>query len=284
MSRVKRAVKAMLMTVGVSGCSGLDLLDAVTPTAGYAVDTDIPYGDAARQRLDVYRPAQPTGSAPVGSAPVVVFFYGGNWETGRREDYRFVGQSFASQGFLAVVPDYRLYPEVRYPAFVEDGAAAVAWVHENIARFGGDPRRIFLVGHSAGAHMAVMLAVNPAFLGAERTALRGVVGIAGPYDFVPSGRNRDILSADAGGPSSMPIDYVDGSAPPLLLLTGDDDKTVNPGNSTRLAARARQRGAKVRVVTYPNVGHERIVAALAAPFAWLLPVRKEIAAFVADPR
>jgi acetyl esterase/lipase len=279
MSRVKRAVKAMLMTVGVSGCSGLDLLDAVTPSGGYTADVDIPYGDGARQYLDVYRPAQASGSAPV-----VVFFYGGNWETGRREDYRFVGQSFASQGFVTVVPDYRLYPEVRYPAFVQDGAAAVAWVHENIARFGGDARRIVLAGHSAGAHMAIMLAVNPAFLGAERTALAGAVGIAGPYDFVPSGRNRDILDADGGGPSSMPIDYADGTAPPLLLLTGDDDKTVNPGNSTRLAARARKRGGKVRVVTYPNVGHERIVAVLATPFAWLLPVRKEIAAFVADPR
>ena len=277
MGRVKRAVKAMLMTVGVSGCSGLDLLDAVTPTGGYTVDADIPYGDGARQRLDVYRPAQPTGSAPV-----VVFFYGGNWESGRREDYRFVGQSFASQGFVAVVPDYRLYPEVRYPAFVQDGAAAVAWVHENIARFGGDPRRIVLAGHSAGAHMAVMLAVNPAFLGAERTALVGAVGIAGPYDFVPSGRNRDILDADGGGPSAMPIDYVDGAAAPLLLLTGDADTLVLPGNSTRLAERIRGHGGTVALVRYPDMGHTKIIAALASPLSWLGPVRQDVLAFLRE--
>lgn len=273
---VRRAVKAILMAIGVSGCSGLDFLDAVTPSGGYVAETDVPYGTDARQRLDVYRPAQP-GAGP---APVIVFFYGGNWETGKRQDYRFVGQAFASQGFVAVVPDYRLFPAVRYPAFVEDGAAATRWVIANAARLGGDPKRIFVAGHSAGAHTAIMLAVNPAFLGADRAALAGAIGLAGPYDFVPEGRNREILDADGGGPSAMPVDYVDGSAPPLLLMTGDDDTTVRPGNTERLAARIRARGGAVEVVTYPSVGHARIVAALATPFTWMLPVRKDIVGYI----
>jgi len=280
---LRRAVNGMLTTVGLSGCSGLDLLDMVVPGSGYVADTDLPYGDGPRRRLDVYRPAGAPAAAPL-SAPVIVFFYGGNWESGARRHYRFVGHSFASQGFVAVVPDYRLYPEVRYPAFVEDGAGAAAWVVRNIARFGGDPARIILVGHSAGAHTALMLALNPVFLGADRAAVVGAVGLAGPYDFKPSGRNRDILDADSGGPSAMPIDYVDGGGPPVLLLTGGADPTVSPGNSARLAARLRERGGRVRVIEYDGVGHEKIIAALAAPLTWLLPVRRDIAAFAIDPR
>jgi acetyl esterase/lipase len=278
---LRRAWQAILMAFGLSGCSALDVLDAVVPGSGYVADTDLPYGDGARHRLDVYRPL---AAAPGPAAPVIVFFYGGNWESGERRHYRFVGQGFANQGFVTVVPDYRLYPEVRYPAFVEDGAAAVAWVVRNIARFGGDPGRIILVGHSAGAHTALMLALNPAFLGADRTALAGAVGLAGPYDFEPRGRNRDILAADAGGPSSMPIDYVDGAGPPVLLLTGDADPTVSPANSARLAARIRARGGRVRVIEYAGVGHAKILAALAAPLTWLLPVRQDVAAFASDPQ
>jgi acetyl esterase/lipase len=279
---LRRAFKALLMTFGLSGCSGLDLLNAVVPGSGYVADTDLPYGDGPRRRLDIYRPAA-APAAPTG-APVIVFFYGGNWESGARRLYRFVGQGFASQGFVTVVPDYRLYPEVRYPGFVEDGAAAVVWVVRNIVRFGGDPRRIVLVGHSAGAHIALMLALNPAFLGTDRAAVAGAAGLAGPYDFNPSGRNRDILNADSGGPSSMPIDYVDGAGPPVLLLTGAADATFSPGNSTRLAARIRERGGPVRVIEYQGVGHEKILAALAAPLTWLLPVRQDVAAFANDPK
>jgi acetyl esterase/lipase len=262
--------------------TGLDVLDALVPRFGYAADRDIPYEpsrDSPRRRLDIYR-ATAANTAP---APVIVFFYGGNWESGQRRLYRFVGQGFARQGFVTVVPDYRLYPEVRYPGFVEDGGAAVAWVLRHIARFGGDPRRVVLVGHSAGAHIALMLALNPAFLGADRLALAGAVGLAGPYDFEPKGRNRAILDADGGGPSAMPIDYVDGSAPPALLITGDADTVVMPGNSERLAARIRARGGRVRLIAYPRVGHTKIIAALAAPLSWLLPVRRDVADFAINP-
>lgn len=259
--------------------SGLDVLDVLVSRGGYVAHTDLAYAAGPRHRLDAYRPAAAT--AP---APVIVFLYGGGWEIGTRRHYRFVGQSFARHGFVTVVPDYRLYPEVRYPGFVEDAAAAVAWTLRNIAHFGGDPARLIVAGHSAGAHTALMLALNPTFLGADRGALAGAVGIAGPYDFKPEGRNRDILAIDAGGPSSMPIDHVDGAAPPVLLLTGDADTVVNPGNSTRLAARIRDRGGAARLIEYRGVGHEKIIAALATPLSWLLPICRDIAAFAHDPR
>jgi acetyl esterase/lipase len=250
-------------------------LDALVPADGYRADLDLPYGAGPRRRLDVYRPA--LAAAP--PAPVLVFFYGGNWQTGARGRYRFVGQSFASRGCVTVVPDYRLFPEARYPGFVEDGAAAIAWVAASIARFGGDPRRIVAIGHSAGAHIALMLALNPAF-GLARGALAAAVGLAGPYDFEPRGRTREILVVDGGGPSAMPIAYADGAAAPVLLITGGADTTVRPGNSHRLAERVRAHGGSAELVVYPRVGHVRLVAALASPLAWLAPVRRDVLDFV----
>ena len=273
---MRRAIKAALMSVGLSGCSALDVLDTIVPAGGTVAATDLAYGTGPRQQLDVYRPVAPAARP----APVLVFFYGGNWQTGARRHYRFVAQALAARGIVTVVPDYRLYPETRYPGFVEDGAAAVAWTAANIARFGGDPRRIVVAGHSAGAHTALMLALNPAF-GVARGTLAGAVGLAGPYAFEPTGETRDILAVDRGGPSAMPIDYADGTAVPVLLITGDADTTVYPSNSERLAARIRARGGRADLVVYPGVGHIKIVAALASPLAWLAPVRRDVVDFVA---
>jgi len=266
-----------LATGGVAGPSGLDVLDALVPRGGYVAETDLPYGAGARHRLDVYRPA-----ASAGAAPVIVFFYGGGWESGARGHYRFVGQSFARRGFVTVVPDYRLFPEVRFPGFVDDGAAAVAWAARHAARYGGDPARIIVAGHSAGAHIALMLALNRAFLGDGRSALAGAVGLAGPYAFDPTGRVREILDVEAGGASPMPIDHADGDAPPVLLLTGDRDTTVSPLNSAKLARRIRERGGRAQLVEYPGAGHIKLIAALAAPLAWLLPVRRDMLRFAQD--
>jgi acetyl esterase/lipase len=257
-----------------SGGTGLVLLDAIVSRRGYVAHTDIAYGAGPRHRLDVYRP---TGTAA--RAPVIVFLYGGAWETGARRWYRFVGQGFARAGCVTVVPDYRLYPEVRYPGFVEDAAAAAAWVAAHIAEFGGDPARVHLMGHSAGAHIALMLALNRVFLGPD-VSVAGAIGLAGPYAFEPTGRTRAVLDSDGGGPSAMPVDYVDASAPRLLLMTGGADDTVSPGNSTRLAARVRERGGRADLVVYPRVGHSRLIAALATPLAWLVPVRRDVLHFV----
>jgi acetyl esterase/lipase len=168
-----------------TACTPLSAFNTFAPKdpAGGPAVRGLAYGTHARQKLDVY-PA--LGAA--GAAPVIVFFYGGGWDSGRRQDYAWAGRALAAQGFLTIVADYRLVPEVRFPAFLEDCAHAVRWAQTNAARLGGDPQRIVLVGHSAGAYNAVMLALDQRYLaaaGVDASAIRGVIGLAGPYDFYP---------------------------------------------------------------------------------------------------
>ncbi|MFY7958799.1 MAG: alpha/beta hydrolase [Elsteraceae bacterium] len=266
-----------LMTL-LSGCSALGAIDALTPDNGYRLRADVAYGDKPRQKLDVYRPEKPGGPAPV-----IVFFYGGGWRMGDRNDYRFVGQAFASDGYVVVTPDYRLYPDVRFPGFVEDGAAAVVWTQRNIAAEGGDPNRIILIGHSAGAHLVSMLHADRRFLddaGFRRPAdgssgLAATIGMAGPYNYTPQGWYRDILNATAAGRPVMPLPFVEGREPPLLLLHGESDSTVYVANTNALAEKTKEKGGKADVRLY-SLGHGPLVAALAQPLRWLGPVHDDI--------
>ena len=142
---------------------------------------DIAYALGPRHALDLYLPA-----ASAKPPPLVVFFYGGGWTEGTKDWYRFMGMSLTKRGVVVVVPDYRLSPEVRFPAFMEDAALAVAWARANVARFGGDPHWLFLMGPSAGAHMVTLLALDPEYLravGLSSHDMCGVIGMAGPYDF-----------------------------------------------------------------------------------------------------
>ena len=260
----------------LTGCSGLQVLNATSPSRGNVRTKDVAFGDQPRQKLDVYRPKK---AAP--GAKVIIFFYGGSWRSGHKADYRFVADALTSRGFMVVLPDYRLYPEVIFPAFVEDGAASVRWVHDHIAKFGGDPNQLYLMGHSAGAHLAAMLTLDARFLkavGLDRNAIRATAGLSGPYDFVPTESNRAVfgLRPDDATQTIQPIHYVDGQAPPMLLLQGLKDKTVEPGNAFRLAARIREAGGKVDCRAYPDRAHASVVVALAWPFRWLAPVLDDV--------
>lgn len=250
----------------LAACSPLSVLNASVPADGYTVETDIAFDDGERQRLDLYLPTDPKSDGTV-----VVFFYGGSWKRGDREDYRFMGEAFASQGYVTVIPDYRLYPDVRFPAFVEDGAEAVRWVHRSIALHGGNPDRIVLVGHSAGAHIAALLALDRRYLRnveVPATAIDGLIGLAGPYAFDPRRyrSTRPIFASAADPFDTRPINFVRPDAPPALLLHGQSDTVVRPSNSQSMALALQSSGVAVRYVPLPGTGHIRILLNFAAPF------------------
>jgi acetyl esterase/lipase len=244
---------------------------------------DQPYGHGPRQSLDIWVPENAEADDRL---PVVVFFYGGGWDSGERDSYGFAGRALAQQGFVVVIPDYRLVPKAHWPDFVEDSAAAVAWTHEHIAKLGGDPDRIALMGHSAGAYNAAMLALDPQWLRAAKSdpsIVRGVAGLAGPYDFLPlekGGRGDRAMGKVKPIERTQPIHFARGDAPPLWLATGDEDDTVRPRNSQNLAAAIEKAGGQVTLRIYPGMGHTGIVMALAAPFRSRGPVLEEATDFL----
>ena len=277
---ILRGLAAIVLLLVVAACSPVDLLNATVPDDGYTVREDIAYGDDPRHRLDLYVPDD-LGRP----APVVVFFYGGSWRKGDRGDYLFAAEALASRGLVTVVPDYRLYPDVIFPGFLSDGAIAVGWVSDRIAEYGGDPERIFLMGHSAGAYNAAMLALDPRYLaeaGVDRNVIRGMIGLSGPYDFLPLDTRvtRRVFGEAPDLPATQPISFVDDRAPPLLLLTGADDRTVRPRNSRSLASAANEAGGSAMVRIYQDVGHIGIVLALADGYRDGAPVLDDVAAFV----
>ncbi len=259
-----------------AACSPLGVLNGMAPKRLSA--RDIPYGSGPRRMLDVYVPDRADGRAPV-----VVFFYGGSWDSGTKSDYRFVGGALAARGFVTIIPDYRVYPEVRFPAFLDDCAAAFAWACAHAGDYGGEP--MFLMGHSAGAYNAAMLALDPSYLaraGASRP-LAGTVGIAGPYDFLPVGTAelKAIFGQPPTPPNTQPINHVSGHNAPMLLLAGASDTTVLPRNTRRLAARIRAAGGPVQSRIYPGIDHREIIGAMGTPFRFLAPTFRDSTEFIA---
>ena len=264
----------------LAACSPVKILNALAPKAGIAETRDVRYAPGDRHELDIYAPAGQT------AAPVVVFIYGGGWKDGNKAEYKFVAAALAARGFLTVVPDYRLFPQVRFPAFIQDNAAAVAWTRANIASFGGDPRRIFLMGHSAGAYNVAMLTLDKQWLGAvgmdpDRDIV-ATVGLAGPYDFLPL---HDPELEDIFGPSgdlrlSQPITFARGNAPPMFLAAGTADTTVLPRNTEHLADAIRRDGGVVVERIYPGVNHTQIIGAMAGVLHWLAPSMAGVMGFL----
>lgn len=233
-----------------------------------------PFGGGSRQKLNIWSPETP---GPGEGRDVIVFFYGGSWKSGERDFYDFAGRAFAEKGYVVVIPDYRLVPEVRFPAFVDDGATAIAWTHTNVRRFGGNPDRIFVSGHSAGAHIGAMLTLDRQWLakaGAPADSIKGFAGLAGPYDFFPftSDSARNAFGHLDDPKISQPIQFVRGDAPPVMLMTGNGDTTVKPRNSIALATAIGKLGGKAELRTYPGVDHNGIIMALANPFRSRAPV------------
>lgn len=262
----RRRTLAGLIALMLSACKPATLLNAMIPTRQLQCFNNIAYGMSPRQRLDVYRP-QSLSAQPL---PVILFFYGGSWDSGSKADYLFVAEALVSRGYIVVIADYRLYPEVKFPALMQDPALAFSWVKQHIAEYSGNPDRVFLMGHSAGAQLAAMLALNAEYLAAvnlQPQQIAGMIGLAGPYDFLPltSARLKAIFAPEASEWTSQPIRFVDGCNPPMLLLVGLRDKVVWPRNTFNLATSIQTHGGPVKVIDYVTYDHVDMVAKLAKP-------------------
>jgi acetyl esterase/lipase len=216
----------------------------------------------------------------------VVFIHGGSWQTGSKSQYRFVGSALAEQGYLAVVPNYRLSPDVPFPVFVADAARAVAWTLRNIGQYGGDPRRVFVMGHSAGAHIAMLVALDRRYLaaaGASADDLRGAIGLSGPYDFaIDSDLLRSVFGAAPEPRATQPVEYVRGDAPPLLLIHGTDDRVCWVRHSITLSERIRAAGGEADLRLYPGLGHGATVGGFSGLGREAAPTLADVSRFIAS--
>lgn len=255
---------------------------------GYRLTADVTYAADRHLQLDIYEPISGSISGDGRGKPVIVFFYGGTWNSGAKGDYRFVAAALAERGFIVVIPDYRLYPAVRYPLFLDDCASAVAWTLREIPRFGGDRHRVYLLGHSAGAYNAAMLALDPRWLhakGASPNALRGWAGLAGPYDFFPSNNPKvqPVFMHPNYPPLAQPIEHVQEGKVPAFIAAAASDTLVNPiRNSEQLARKLQVEGVPVRLRIYPRVDHITLIGAFASPLRWLAPVLDDVTTFFSE--
>lgn len=258
----------------LGGCSAAAMLNATVPRNGFTLERDIAYGPLPRQKLDLYRPDRPRSDGRS-----VIFFYGGAWDSGSKNDYLFVGQALAARGVTTIIADYRIYPEVTFPDFVEDGARATGWAAE---RAGAD--RLFLMGHSSGAHIALMLAADTPYLataGVNRMKLPGAIGLAGPYDFLPlTSRRLQQIFGGADRKETQPIAFATAPLPPVLLIHGTADLTVRPANSERLAAAWQRAGGQADLRLYPEVDHVDAVAAFSDFLRKRAPTRDDVLAWI----
>jgi acetyl esterase/lipase len=270
----------------LQACSPLRLINATVSNRTHTRIEGEPYGAHERQRMDIYLPKPAKAGAPM-----VVFFYGGSWNSGERADYKFVGEALAARGVVTVVADYRLSPEVRYPTFLMDSAQAVKHSLARAQAWGVSREQVYLMGHSAGAYNAAMLALDDRWLGGagvDRAQLAGWIGLAGPYDFLPIGipAVQEAFEWPGTPADSQPLFHaqqpLDERAPPrTLLIAARNDTLVDPQrNTVGLAQALRARGQPVQSLLLNGVGHATLIGAMAAPLRGLAPVLDTVRQFL----
>lgn len=281
----RRLAAAAVMLLGsalLAGCQAVLFsgLNATSRKDGVVVKRDVVFDAKHQLALDVFQPKD------VSHAPVVVFFFGGSWKSGKRQWYSWVGEALARRGVVVVIPDYRLWPEVKMEGFMSDGARAVAWAHAHAGEYGGDPDKLFVMGHSAGAHIGALLATDAHWLkevGMQPRQLSGFIGLAGPYDFLPL-KEQDYI--DMFGSTheqqllSQPVHFVNGDEPPMLLMQGTSDKIVAPKNAKSLARLLRAQNEPVELKLFPDIGHFAILFAMSRPFRGKAPVLDDAVKFI----
>ncbi|MGO4410197.1 MULTISPECIES: alpha/beta hydrolase [unclassified Brevundimonas] len=279
----RRGLFAPLIGAVAAACSPLSALNALGPRDRGAgkIASGVRYGEDPRQTMDIYAPA---GAAIGGmSPPTVVFFYGGGWDAGSKAVYGWAAQALAARGFVVFLPDYRVVPQVHFPAFIEDAAAATARAGDLAAQYGGDAGRLGVLGHSAGAHLAMMIALDRRYMAAvERPDLiRAAAGLAGPYDFLPFDvpASKAAFGRASDPTLTQPVTFVRADAPPLWLGHGAADTVVHAEDTTILNDRMRAVGGRAEAKLYPGLDHADLIATFSPLFRKKAPVLDDVAAF-----
>lgn len=259
MQKISPFLFLIVLSVSWISCTkaGLVALNATSKLGrNLTVQKNISYGKNVRQKLDVYFPKKIQSHLPV-----VVFFYGGSWQSGSKKNYKFMAEALTSLGVVVVIPDYQLYPQVKFPTFVEDGAMALDWIFKNISNYSGDPKKVFVMGHSAGAQIGALLSFDKHYLqkykSAKKFHIQGFIGLAGPYDFLPFTNPvfKNIFAPEEKYSLSQPIHFIAGHEPPVLLIHGKKDTTVGIHNSQNLTKKIQEKKGKVTIYYYDNLNH-----------------------------
>jgi len=270
-----------LLLVWLTGCEPIHVINQLTPRDDFTLNRDLSYGPDPRHRLDLYVPTE-----PVNHRSVIVFVHGGRWDSGDKDQYLFVGQAFASLGYVTAIPNYRLFPQVQYPEFVDDIARAIASLKQHLAQqVCADGRAIILAGHSAGAHTASLIATDPRHLAKNRVEVefKAWIGIAGPYDLpledpAVIGKFDDRIDDR----ETNAVALASAGTPPTLLIHGGKDVTVGIHHTESLRAKLDQQGVPHMVRIYPETNHTRVIAALASSLRFLNPIYQDVDGFLAS--
>ena len=270
----------IMLSLLVSGCTKVGLFAANVPARFNTAQEykDLVYDEKTGQALDLYVPAEQQEKRPV-----LVFFYGGRWTDGDKAQYRFIADAFTKEGYIVAIPNYRKYPNVKFPAFVEDGASAIAWLHDNVAQYKGSPDQIFVAGHSSGAHIGALIATDPAYLDAynlKRSTIKAFAGLSGPYAFVPKAEDlKDMFGPPERYPLMRAPNFVDGKQPPMLLIHGLQDTIVVLENAEKLKRAVDENDGIAVLKTYKHLNHVETVGSLMWFWSYKSDIKKQMLDF-----
>jgi len=284
-----RTILLLLIILLSSACSTLsiNIANGLAKKQGSILNKDISYSENKSNFLDIYQPPR-NNKLPNEQVkkPVIIFYYGGCWgacQSLKKNKYRFVAQALSSKGFIVVIADYRTYPQVRFKSIISDVARSVEWVKNNINKYGGDASKIYLMGHSSGAHLAATLISDRRYLKKKTyRSIKGFIGLAGAYDFYPFDQDYQakVFAPEKNYRLSQPINFVSGKEPAMLLLYGDKDKIVKRRNIINMRNKVSALGGKVESKIYNDMGHVGLIASLSVPFQKSRPVLNDIVSFI----
>lgn len=287
---VNRQISIIIWLILIlSGCdkSELFLVNSMAKFGDYVGHTNIHYGNHAEQSLDIYLPDS-IDDKNFTQYATVIFFYGGCWGACSnlvKNDYLFVAETLTANNIIAVVVDYRKFPAYLFPDIMLDAKHAVEWVSKNIENYGGNKNNLFLMGHSAGAHIASLLTFNENYLTVSAyNNIKGFIGLAGPYDFLPFTESYQpkLFGPPENYALSQTTNFVDGSEPPSLLLYGNDDTRVKSRNIKSLTKIIKEKYGKVDARYYDKVDHTELLSALSIPFRGTQPILTDIVQFISS--